>query len=67
LEPVFSNIIFSSQKEFLEMMGIEERLNQLLKNANSHQRMNLLSACARLTSSSHMGELFKVMYASTND
>ncbi|CAO5675291.1 MAG: hypothetical protein HEEMFOPI_00209 [Holosporales bacterium] len=67
LDFIFTNIIFSTQKEFLEMLGIEERLNQLLKKANPNQRMELLSSCTRLISPSHMGELFKVLYASTHD
>lgn len=54
-----------TQGEFLTQLGIDLRLQQLLPGASAAQRMQLLSACARLTSSQHMGEIFKVFYATS--
>lgn len=52
-----------TQGEFLQQLGIDLRLQQLLLGATAKQRMQLLSACARLVSPQHMGEIFKVFYA----
>ncbi|MDP2193638.1 MAG: SAM-dependent methyltransferase [Alphaproteobacteria bacterium] len=52
-----------TQSEFLNQLGIDLRLQQLLQNATAKQRMELLTACARLTAPQHMGEIFKVLYA----
>lgn len=54
-----------TQGEFLKQLGIDLRLQQLLPGASAEQRMQLLSACARLTSPQHMGEIFKVFYATS--
>jgi NADH dehydrogenase [ubiquinone] 1 alpha subcomplex assembly factor 7 len=54
-----------TQGNFLKQLGIDLRLQQLLPGASPEQRMQLLSACARLTSPQHMGEIFKVFYAAS--
>ncbi len=54
-----------TQGDFLKQLGIDLRLQQLLPGASAEQRMQLLSACARLTSPQHMGEIFKVFYATS--
>ncbi|XP_066929507.1 protein arginine methyltransferase NDUFAF7, mitochondrial-like [Clytia hemisphaerica] len=50
-----------TQKTFLMQMGIRERLQALLRNANERQAQNLLSSYDYLTSNQKMGEKFKVM------
>jgi len=49
------------QRAFLELLGIAHRQAQLLKNATAAQARDIESAIERLTSSSQMGELFKVL------
>ena len=51
-----------SQGEFLKMMGIEERANQLVGNAKSESQANeIISAKNRLIDIDKMGDLFKVL------
>lgn len=50
-----------TQKEFLFKYGIELRLQRLKNNATTQEKHILDKQVARLTSSQHMGELFKVL------
>jgi SAM-dependent MidA family methyltransferase len=51
-----------AQGDFLRRLGIAERADALLQNAKDmKQRGEVAAAHARLTSSSQMGRLFKVM------
>ena len=50
-----------NQGEFLLSLGIKARIKKLLEGANSKQTESLLEGCRRLTSSSQMGTLFKVI------
>lgn len=49
-----------SQKNFLHEMGIETRMNVLLKNATPKQQHDLISGYKRLTDPDDMGHVFKV-------
>lgn len=49
------------QGTFLRALGIRERSEALAAQANAAQRRNLLAALERLTSSAHMGSLFKAL------
>ncbi len=51
-----------TQKEFLEELGIETRMNKLLEGVKSQEEKNrLLRSWERLTNPTQMGTLFKVM------
>lgn len=50
-----------SQRDFLLAMGLETRLEQLCKKATPPEKQELITGAVRLTSPSHMGELFKVL------
>jgi NADH dehydrogenase [ubiquinone] 1 alpha subcomplex assembly factor 7 len=50
-----------AQGNFLSALGISERANSLLKEANPQQAKDISSALKRLTDVEEMGELFKVM------
>lgn len=54
-----------SQAAFLTAIGIRERTQQLGQNASPDARADLNSATARLTEAGQMGELFKVMVATS--
>ena len=54
-----------TQSEFLGTIGIQQRTQQLLKAAAPEARANLVSAASRLTDPAEMGELFKVMVATS--
>jgi NADH dehydrogenase [ubiquinone] 1 alpha subcomplex assembly factor 7 len=54
-----------TQSEFLGTIGIQERTQQLLKTASPEAGANLVSATSRLTDPAEMGELFKVMVATS--
>jgi NADH dehydrogenase [ubiquinone] 1 alpha subcomplex assembly factor 7 len=49
-----------TQGEFLTRLGIEKRI-QTLSNASPTKRETFVTACERLTHSSEMGNLFKVL------
>lgn len=49
------------QRNFLLAMGIEHRLQALLKNANESQHQELTTAAHRLIDPQQMGTLFKVL------
>jgi NADH dehydrogenase [ubiquinone] 1 alpha subcomplex assembly factor 7 len=52
----------TTQKYFIETLGGEMRLQQLLQNTQTQeQKTQLLSGYDRLTSPDHMGDLFKVL------
>jgi len=55
------------QGQFLEQLGISQRLQALLKNATPEQGETLISAHKRLTSPEEMGTLFKVICATHPD
>lgn len=59
-ERVFTHGLIS-QGQFLAGLGIELRLNTLLKRATPEQREELISSVTRLISPQAMGDLFKVM------
>ncbi|CAO5680698.1 MAG: hypothetical protein HEEMFOPI_01544 [Holosporales bacterium] len=59
--------VIYTQGEFLQLLGIEKRMQTLLTQATPAQKMQVLSACARLISPQHMGTIFKVLFASTHD
>jgi NADH dehydrogenase [ubiquinone] 1 alpha subcomplex assembly factor 7 len=50
-----------TQGEFLNSLGVQMRLQQLLSNASAEQGIELTQGTERLVSNSQMGELFKVM------
>jgi NADH dehydrogenase [ubiquinone] 1 alpha subcomplex assembly factor 7 len=50
-----------TQKDFLHEMGIETRLNVLMKNATEKQKQDLQSSYKRLTDPTDMGHVFKVL------
>ena len=50
-----------NQGEFLLSLGIKTRIEKLLEGANSKQTESLLEGYRRLTSSSQMGTLFKII------
>jgi NADH dehydrogenase [ubiquinone] 1 alpha subcomplex assembly factor 7 len=50
-----------TQGSFLRALGIEARLEALLRNATAAQAEQLLSGCRRLIDAAEMGTLFKVM------
>lgn len=50
-----------TQGNFLNSLGINERADSLLKEANTEQAKDIHSALKRLTDVEEMGELFKVM------
>jgi NADH dehydrogenase [ubiquinone] 1 alpha subcomplex assembly factor 7 len=49
------------QGEFLLKLGLEARLERLIRNATEDQKAALLSGAARLVDSRQMGALFKVL------
>lgn len=49
-----------TQRYFLKKLGIEERINQLIKNNLEHSKY-LLSQKTRLIDKNYMGEIFKVL------
>ncbi len=51
------------QGMFLERLGIAQRMQVLLQNANEAQRQSLMAAHKRLVSNEGMGDLFKVVCA----
>lgn len=65
LDPSFECLPLMNQGAFLKRLGIEERLYQLLEKATPQQKMELLSGCARLISPQYMGNIFKVLYATS--
>ena len=54
-----------TQSAFLGAIGIRERTQQLLKTASPEARADVMSATVRLTDPAQMGELFKVMVATS--
>lgn len=54
-----------SQSAFLNAIGIRERTQQLMQNASPEACDDLETATARLTDPGQMGELFKVMVATS--
>ena len=54
-----------TQSAFLGAIGIRERTQQLLKTASPEARADVMSATVRLTDPGQMGELFKVMVATS--
>lgn len=52
-----------TQREFLYLFGIKERMQVLMKNANNEQKDKIFSEFLRLTE--NMGTLFKVMLISS--
>ena len=50
-----------TQGSFLRGLGIEQRLQGLLKSASPAQAEDLLTGCRRLIDPAEMGTLFKVM------
>ncbi|MEX1037081.1 MAG: hypothetical protein WDZ54_14110, partial [Sneathiella sp.] len=56
----------TTQGRFLERLGIEARHHQLRQKAPAQQRKKLDAQMRRLTSTSEMGTLFKVMALSHN-
>tara|TARA_R110002110_G_scaffold9986_8_gene49085 strand:- start:6267 stop:7355 length:1089 start_codon:yes stop_codon:yes gene_type:complete len=54
-----------SQADFLNAIGIRERTQQLARNAPAETRDAIHAAAARLTDPAQMGELFKVMVATS--
>jgi NADH dehydrogenase [ubiquinone] 1 alpha subcomplex assembly factor 7 len=50
-----------SQGDFLLAMGLEARLEQLCKIATPPEKQELITGAVRLTSTTHMGELFRVL------
>ena len=53
----------TTQKIFLEKMGIIERANNLSKNMSFKDKANLYSRIQRLIDEKLMGNLFKVIFA----
>jgi len=51
------------QGEFLERLGIAQRMQALVNNATEEQRTSLIAAHKRLVSPDEMGNLFKVICA----
>ena len=56
-----------AQGIFLEALGIRERADALMKEADAALRDEIISARARLTGSEEMGALFKVMAIGRSD
>lgn len=56
-----------TQGQFLLMLGLEQRLNQLSGNATEDQRELLKSGAIRLVAPEQMGVLFKVMCIQASD
>jgi SAM-dependent MidA family methyltransferase len=56
-----------TQAAFLQKIGIEMRMNQLLKRATDQQKVDIMTACTRLISPQHMGVLFKVLFVRNYD
>lgn len=56
-----------TQANFLQKIGIEMRMTQLLKRANDQQKLEIMTACTRLISPQHMGTLFKVLFVRNYD
>ncbi|MBT6284739.1 MAG: class I SAM-dependent methyltransferase, partial [Rhodospirillaceae bacterium] len=54
-----------TQSAFLSAIGIRERTRQLLKTASPEASADVMSATVRLTDPGQMGELFKVMVATS--
>ena len=53
----------TTQSEFLQKMGINERANIVSKKMNFNQKAQLYSRLERLLSNRQMGSLFKVLVA----
>lgn len=51
----------TTQSDFLHFLGIEQRMESLMKNASTAQQKDIKSAYHRLTDKDQMGELFKVI------
>lgn len=56
-----NNYKLISQRDFLVNLGIELRMQSLLKSASDGQKDEIISACERLIDPKDMGSLFKVM------
>ena len=54
-----------TQASFLDAIGIRERTEQLLQNASADVHAEVSAATTRLTDPAQMGELFKVMVATS--
>ncbi|CAN0362904.1 unnamed protein product [Discosporangium mesarthrocarpum] len=54
-----------TQSAFLNALGIQERTQRLLQNASPDIRTEVSTATARLTEPAEMGDLFKVMVATS--
>ena len=59
------NTALTTQGKFLRALGIDLRIQQLLKSATLTQKNELLSGTKRLISVDGMGELFKVLAVSS--
>lgn len=55
------------QSAFLQQLGLEPRLRQLLNSAREDQRSTLVSGAERLIDPAQMGSLFKVMVITSRD
>lgn len=51
----------TTQGAFLNALGLWERTQRLCQQATPEEQNNLITAAARLTGPTHMGELFKVL------
>lgn len=49
-----------NQKDFLKQLGIEVRLQTLLKNASDIQKKHIISGYHQITDANEMGSVFKV-------
>lgn len=71
LSELFSSSFYQepieTQGTFLQKIGIEMRMTQLLKHATDQQKMDIMTACTRLISPQHMGNLFKVLFVRNYD
>lgn len=57
-------VIFTSQGNFLNSLGLEERVKMLTKNQPENIQTQIKNSAARLTDSKQMGEIFQVLYLS---
>ena len=57
----FKSIVFTTQSEFLQSMGIKERFNSQTKILNKKKLLNLNKCITRLINPKKMGDLFKVL------
>jgi NADH dehydrogenase [ubiquinone] 1 alpha subcomplex assembly factor 7 len=65
--PCFYQEPIETQGTFLQKIGIEMRMAQLLKRATDQQKIDIMTACTRLISPQHMGTLFKVLFVRNYD